>query len=396
MSYTTRCPACGTTFKVVSDQLKISDGWVRCGHCSDVFDATLYLEEWTDGPAEPPAPQPSPPVTAVEARTGPVPSESTSEDDRDTEPMPLPDRISDALARALAASTRMPTTSEPAAAAAQATPPATNERGAAASAPTGAPAVREARVSEDFHAELLEFATLNGGVGNAPVSTQGAAAQPAAKAQRPRPDKTASKREVTSPAPAPAAAIAPTGEDDGPEAGIAEDTVPEFVQKARRQAFWRRPLVRAGLSLCGLLLSVVLLAQVAYHERQRLVAWEPGLEPVIHWLCAPGVCPMDPLRRIDDIVIESTALVRGRGDVYAFNIVLKNRANLDLAVPALELTLTDFRDQTLARRVFLPEDWPGQPKRMPARGELPVSLSLSIQSVDGVSMAGYRAFVFYP
>ncbi|MEZ5707015.1 MAG: zinc-ribbon domain-containing protein [Burkholderiaceae bacterium] len=35
MSFTTRCPACGTMFRVVPDQLKISDGWVR-GHCSDV------------------------------------------------------------------------------------------------------------------------------------------------------------------------------------------------------------------------------------------------------------------------------------------------------------------------------------------------------------------------
>ncbi len=48
MSYTTRCPACGTTFKVVPDQLKISDGWVRCGYCSDVFDASLYLQPWEE------------------------------------------------------------------------------------------------------------------------------------------------------------------------------------------------------------------------------------------------------------------------------------------------------------------------------------------------------------
>ena len=34
MSLITGCPACGTMFKVVPDQLKISDGWVRCGHCS--------------------------------------------------------------------------------------------------------------------------------------------------------------------------------------------------------------------------------------------------------------------------------------------------------------------------------------------------------------------------
>ena len=43
MSMITGCPACGTMFKVVPDQLKISDGWVRCGHCSEVFDANAQM-----------------------------------------------------------------------------------------------------------------------------------------------------------------------------------------------------------------------------------------------------------------------------------------------------------------------------------------------------------------
>ncbi|WP_077001153.1 DUF3426 domain-containing protein [Variovorax sp. KK3] len=55
MSLVTRCPACGTTFKVVRDQLRISDGWVRCGRCSEVFDATLALHEASEGRPEPEA-----------------------------------------------------------------------------------------------------------------------------------------------------------------------------------------------------------------------------------------------------------------------------------------------------------------------------------------------------
>ena len=43
MSQITRCPACGTMFKVVPDQLRISEGWVRCGHCAEVFDAAAHL-----------------------------------------------------------------------------------------------------------------------------------------------------------------------------------------------------------------------------------------------------------------------------------------------------------------------------------------------------------------
>lgn len=43
MSLATRCPACGTVFRVVRDQLKVSDGWVRCGRCSEVFNAAQRL-----------------------------------------------------------------------------------------------------------------------------------------------------------------------------------------------------------------------------------------------------------------------------------------------------------------------------------------------------------------
>ena len=43
MSLITRCTACQTLFKVVPDQLRISDGWVRCGQCGEIFDAAQNL-----------------------------------------------------------------------------------------------------------------------------------------------------------------------------------------------------------------------------------------------------------------------------------------------------------------------------------------------------------------
>ena len=32
-------------FKVVADQLKIAQGWVRCGQCGEVFDASGQLQD---------------------------------------------------------------------------------------------------------------------------------------------------------------------------------------------------------------------------------------------------------------------------------------------------------------------------------------------------------------
>ena len=39
MSLATRCSACSTVFRVQQDQLKASEGWVRCGRCGTVFSA---------------------------------------------------------------------------------------------------------------------------------------------------------------------------------------------------------------------------------------------------------------------------------------------------------------------------------------------------------------------
>jgi predicted Zn finger-like uncharacterized protein len=61
MSLITCCPSCGTMFRVVPDQLRISEGWVRCGHCAEVFDATSHMmdaapQEALDAPITQPAP----------------------------------------------------------------------------------------------------------------------------------------------------------------------------------------------------------------------------------------------------------------------------------------------------------------------------------------------------
>lgn len=52
MSLATRCTSCGTVFRVVQDQLKVSEGWVRCGRCNEVFNA---LEGLFDLERDPPA-----------------------------------------------------------------------------------------------------------------------------------------------------------------------------------------------------------------------------------------------------------------------------------------------------------------------------------------------------
>jgi len=53
MSLATRCTSCATAFRVVQDQLKVSEGWVRCGRCDAVFNALEGLFDLgRDAPAD--------------------------------------------------------------------------------------------------------------------------------------------------------------------------------------------------------------------------------------------------------------------------------------------------------------------------------------------------------
>ena len=58
MSLVTRCPTCGTAFRVQRDQLSARSGTVRCGKCGDMFDGVAALvEEGVERLALDPSPQ---------------------------------------------------------------------------------------------------------------------------------------------------------------------------------------------------------------------------------------------------------------------------------------------------------------------------------------------------
>jgi predicted Zn finger-like uncharacterized protein len=56
----TRCPTCGTAFRVTEQQLGARDGQVRCGRCDTLFDATSTL---SSDPLTRPRDPPSPPTS---------------------------------------------------------------------------------------------------------------------------------------------------------------------------------------------------------------------------------------------------------------------------------------------------------------------------------------------
>lgn len=426
-------------FRVVSDQLKISDGWVRCGHCSDVFDATLYLDTWVAPDAvSAPAPGPQPgasaddatalnpstlledapssrevadaPLMAVDssppgaqdlpafgggAELTLAPEAQDAEEDDDgtwlSAPVPLEDPEGAVTAAVETPHDALEETPTHESLHADALEDALLSPAPALAAAETSRDSRETSPPEedDFHAELARFAAAHDASGvTAPMPLVAPEAAEPAAADEP----------VAAPEPVPLAATAAAAATAGTDASPVPEALPEpgFVRQARRRAFWRTPAVRAVLASLALLLVLLLAGQWALHERHQLAARHPELRPWLVQLCEPLGCRVEPARRIDAIVIDSTALVRRLGNFYSFDLVLKNTAPMDLAMPALELSLTDTRDAVIARRVFLPDELPGAPALLPAQDSVALSLRLSLAVGDALPMAGYRALVFYP
>lgn len=378
-------------FKVVPDQLKISDGWVRCGHCADVFDATLYLEGEAT-PVTASASVPAPPVSTVPTPSvvpDPAPMvqphalNEEGEGDWLLEPNPWRSEPDPAEAWTTAEFKALEGFLDGRVASDTKAMLPVSEPVDAPDDPLAPVSPEGLKLSPEFEHELKQFASgaSKGQVVSNEPDTRPLAVPVAAVSE-------------TAPAAIPVPATSPRVVSAEPSTPVAPE--PGFVRQARRKAFWRSPLMRTLLASVAVLLAVLLAMQWAVQDRDRLAAQYPAAVPLLTSLCRPFDCQVGPVRRIESVVIDSSNLVRRLGNFYSFDLVLKNSAPMAVAVPALELSLTDTRDAVISRRVFLPDELPGAPVLLPPQGSLSMSLRLSIADSGVSSMTGYRALVFYP
>jgi hypothetical protein len=169
-----------------------------------------------------------------------------------------------------------------------------------------------------------------------------------------------------------------------------------FIRQARRQAAWASGPARAALGALIMFAAALLLLQVAVHERDRLAAMAPALKPWLVQLCEPIGCDIAPFQHIEAVEIVSTELVRAKDGTYRFELGLRNNAVLPVAMPAVELSLTDRTGDAVLRRVVLPSDWVDAPVELSPTSEIGLTLKMSLVNPDELRMEGFRAVVFYP
>jgi hypothetical protein len=184
-----------------------------------------------------------------------------------------------------------------------------------------------------------------------------------------------------------------------------------FVRDARRNAFWHRPAARWSLSLAAFVLLATLLLQAALFQRNTLAAWQPWLSPGLQTLCTHLDCEIKPLQQIESVVIDSSSFNKIGTDAYRLKVVIKNTGTLALAMPSLELTLTDTQEQALLRRVLAPSELGATAATLAAGAEFSGVVALRISNPipdtnaapasapkpsGSLRIAGYRVLAFYP
>lgn len=408
MAHTTTCSSCGTTFRVTAEQLLARDGNVRCGQCGHVFNAHPSLAlDYPPLPATSETPLAEESVPATEFAAPPQPEPAAV-----AEPEPykglddIPETVTEPLAAFAEAAlplAAVPET-EPDPSPAFESVPDFEPEPASEPVPDFEPEFESVPVP-DFEPEPA----------SEPVPDFEPEPEPA-----PAPDFAPSAH-VPQPAPPPAASdesLKAQAQNLWKEAitapassFVAEELIalpyarPEPLQKKApaplpapqpsAQPRDRRWLWPAGslLLLCGLL------AQGALYFRTELAAINPGLRPAFEQVCGALGCRVALPQNPDLLSIETSSLEADpdHTGIVVLHAISRNRAPYPQAYPIFELTLTDYRDKLLARRLFQPQEYlpPGTPLQagMPASDEIEVKLTIDLGETKA---AGYRVYLFYP
>jgi predicted Zn finger-like uncharacterized protein len=416
----TVCPKCALTLVVTAADLRVAQGYVRCGRCSSVFNALAQLTDERHaaeeaGEAELAAPTPSEP--AASAPTEPSTPAHSPEASAQAEPeaallppvesAPAPDApagsspaAADAMAEDVIADDALefhPEKTDVTAVFVESTPDphwtaATGSFKALIAA--GEPAQElsdshaEVEVDADFLASMLHFeaapaepAPEDGPPARATAKTQpasprlpepprdaaggapsaGPAKSPARATSATVPARSAPRRRLPVEAPAAARAhsahhSAPALLDLAPDSGALTADDPDDAALAPS-----RPYLWGGATACAVL---VLLAQIAHHYRDDLAATAPLNRPLSSLYASLGM-PLVPRWDLHayDVRQLGASVDPGSAGIITVRASIKNAAQQPQPLPLLRVTLQDrfgnrIASSDVAPRSYLPHALP--------------------------------------
>ena len=187
----------------------------------------------------------------------------------------------------------------------------------------------------------------------------------------------------------------PTPSHDAPELFRSAVTPPTALHEAHNFSTETTPNLggRAYVwHVCAGMLVILLLWQLLMVQRNWLGSEEPALRPLLSAMCRCEILwPMEP----EAVLIESSSFTENPEGGYTVQLRLKNTQHHAVAMPALELNLTDAQDQVLVRRVFRAKELAAK-DHLQALRDVRTTLHFDLDDKVSKRITGFRAIVFYP
>src|SRR5690606_11172339 len=147
---------------------------------------------------------------------------------------------------------------------------------------------------------------------------------------------------------------------------------------------------------------LLLLGQALWWWRTPIATYMPASRPLLESACSMLGCTVGYVRNPERLTVEASSVqpvaVPGEapGNRLALTALVRNRSAYPQPWPALELSLTDFSDTVVIRRVLQPAEYLApemlqQP--FAAQSEQNITVEFTAQ---GVPVSGYRIALFFP
>lgn len=374
MALITRCPGCGTAFRVTPLDLQAHGGDVRCGRCAHIFSGYASLAKVREPESAEHAERgENEEIGQAEAASG-LGDPINEEPDSFKAEKPVTATETTATSRNL----EVPLVSgHPESARAAQTVPEENKNIGSASPFASAP-------SEHIGLDAGEKKTATEGLGTG---------------WAPPPDGHTAERSETF--------YGDTRQEErSPPFDEVQGAAPESLDKQylapQDDAYNSAHPFRDSLAwgIASLFLLFTLAAQTVYAYRTEISAMAPGARPYIEQYCKLLQCGISPAPQYAKLLnIESSDMRADpqRQGVNALTALVRNYASYPQAYPLVQLTLIDAQDRPLASRTFPPPAYLEKDvdfvEPVAPNGEF--NIGLHIDSGD-LNAAGYRLLLLHP
>jgi predicted Zn finger-like uncharacterized protein len=169
------------------------------------------------------------------------------------------------------------------------------------------------------------------------------------------------------------------------EPPLYESPALDLAPPRRRNVGWG---IGVALMLCGLA------AQAAYFYRSDIAASLPEARPQLNRMCELLHCTVALPQRPRQISIEASDMQApdpANPGLVALTATLRNHATTALGYPALDVVLTNTKEHTVARRIFMPAEYlmAGKDPRAGIAPNAEVTIRLDLDTGD-LGAAGFR------